>query len=100
MQGLVQIERGDRLLLSGIADSMAEAARRSGAWLVCRPGCTECCMGPFEITQLDARRLRSGLAALEAGDPIRAARIRARVAAYVEDDEAACPALDPETGCC
>src|SRR5213592_3700871 len=100
MQGLIQIETGDCQLLGGIADAMAEAARRSGAWLVCRPGCTECCLGPFEITQLDARRLRAGLAALEAADPMRAARVRARAAAHVEADDVPCPALDPATGWC
>jgi hypothetical protein len=42
--------------------ALAEAARRSGSWLVCRPGCTQCCHGPFEISQLDAHRLRKGLA--------------------------------------
>jgi hypothetical protein len=44
--------------------AMAEAARMSGAWLVCRPGRTDCCMGPFPITQLDARSLWEGLAEL------------------------------------
>jgi len=115
--GLVQIEAGERRLLAQIADTMAEAARRSGEWLVCRPGCTQCCMGPFQITQLDALRLRRGFCLLQTSDPERASRVRARAAAYVEaiaasaappdgddlpqwmDDEA-CPALDPETGCC
>ena len=103
---------------------MAEAARRSGSWLVCRPGCTECCIGPFAITQLDALRLRDGLRALAAADPTRAAAVRARAAFYVsataaiypgdpltgalknEDslpdamDDLPCPALDPATGWC
>src|ERR1700680_2028104 len=38
--------------------ALAEAARRSGSWLFCRPGCTQCCYGPFEISQLEAYRLR------------------------------------------
>ncbi len=115
---------GDRRLLAGIAGSMAEAARRSGEWLVCRPGCTQCCMGPFVITQLDALRLREGLSVLDASDPARANRVRERAAAYVEaiaadypgdtdtgelydedslppaTEETACPALDTETGLC
>jgi Fe-S-cluster containining protein len=103
---------------------MSEAARRSGDWLVCRPGCTQCCIGPFAITQLDALRLRQGLAALEAVDAARAKRVRIRAAEYAraaapeypgdtatgllvdEDgfpaamDDVPCPALDPATGCC
>ena len=81
-------------------------------------------MGPFPITQLDAARLRAGLAQLERRDPERAARVRAaapqtrgarmqdfpgdaatgvldedeeseeRFAAFA--DEEPCPALDPE----
>ena len=58
----------DQALLQIVDAALAEAARKSGAWLVCRPGCTECCLGPFPITQLDARRLREGLAELERRD--------------------------------
>ena len=43
----------------------AMAARKSGAWLVRRPGRTGCRMGPFLIIPLDARRPREGLAELE-----------------------------------
>lgn len=101
---------------------MAEAARLGGAWLVCKPGCAECCIGPFPITQLDARRLRLGLAQLERRDPGRAARVRQRsreslatladfpgdlTTGILDEDEDAeerfaalpdegyCPALDP-----
>ena len=49
-----------------------KAARKAGPWLVCRPGCAECCIGSFEISALDAERLRTGLADLAA------ARARAR----------------------
>ena len=84
--------------------ALAEAAHRSGAWLVCRPGCTQCCYGPFEITQLDAQRLRKGLAELGSHDPRRAAAVRdrARHAAQLTNfgDDEPCPALDPETGKC
>ena len=57
---------GDRAFIQIVDAALAEAARKSGAWLVCRPGCCECCIGPFAITQLDAKRLRTGLAELEA----------------------------------
>jgi len=103
MDALVQIEAGDRQLLVEIGETLAEAARRSGPWLVCRPGCTQCCTGPFDITQLDARRLQAGLRALSEMDPARAAAVRGRAAEYVRQpdlDELACPALDPATGRC
>ena len=124
MEALVQIDAGDRRLLAEIGDTMAEAVRRSGEWIACRPGCTECCIGAFGITQLDARRLREGLRALAVADPVRAAAVRSRAEAYVrtaapvfpndiasdelwdEDalpaslDDLPCPALDPTTGCC
>jgi Fe-S-cluster containining protein len=79
---------------------MAGAVRASGAWIACRIGCSECCMGPFEITQADAERLREGLAALADGDPERAARVRRRARAYAGGEDEACPALDPDTGAC
>lgn len=108
--------------------AMAESARRSGAWLVCKRGCSKCCVGPFPITQLDVRRLRRGFAELQSRDPERAGRVRERARSYVArvspdfpgdaatgildqsdeglarfqtfaDDEP-CPALDPETGAC
>ncbi len=119
---------GDEALIRIVDAALAEAARKSGPWLVCRPGCTECCMGPFPITQLDARRLREGLAELEQRDRRRAARVRERARQAVArilpdfpgdaatgvlgDDEEAeeqfaalaedgpCPALDPATGTC
>ncbi len=80
--------------------AVAEAVRRSGAWVVCRPGCTECCIGPFDISADDAERLRRGLADLEATDPARAVRIRDRARAYTGGDDEPCPALDPSTGAC
>ena len=119
------IDAGDRTLIQIVDAALLEAARKSGPWLVCRLGCTQCCMGPFAITQLDARRLRQGLAALESGDPARAAKIRERARDAVKrmapdfpgnrvtgilsggdsgfpdwSDEEPCPALDPETGAC
>jgi Fe-S-cluster containining protein len=128
MQPAPRIDASDDALIQIVDAAMAEAARRSGAWLVCRVGCTECCIGPFPITQLDARRLRRGLAELEARDPERAGHVRERARQYVartsrdfpgdpftgilaEGEEAEarfasfaedepCPALDPETGAC
>jgi Fe-S-cluster containining protein len=96
------IDSGDRAFLQVVDAALAEAARRSGPWLVCRAGCTECCLGPFPITQLDARRLRLGLAELEAHDPGRAASVRERVrqAAGQMGDDDPCPALDLASGLC
>jgi Fe-S-cluster containining protein len=119
---------GDRALIQIVDSALADAARRSGKWLACRPGCTQCCIGVFAINQLDAVRLRQGLANLEACAPERAARVRQRSREAVsrlshnfpgdptsglldESEEAEqrfaefandepCPALDPETGLC
>ena len=122
-------EPADEALLAAVDGAMAEAARRAGAHLVCRSGCTECCIGLFTITRLDALRLRRGLEALAARDPERAAAVVARArsswGAFRADfpgdpatgrlgddvDEAEttflerhagepCPALDPTTGRC
>jgi len=84
---------------------MVEAARRSGPWLLCRPGCAQCCLGEFPITQLDAERLRRGMIELEASEPAKAARVRQRAQEAVARgtpmaDDDACPVLDPETGTC
>jgi Fe-S-cluster containining protein len=124
---MLETVTGDRELVQIVDRAMAEAVRLSGAWLVCRPGCAECCHGPFPITQLDAWRLRHGLAGLERRDPDRAARVRSRAHQFVagmtdfpgdlttgildEDEDAEetfaalpdddyCPALDPDTLTC
>jgi Fe-S-cluster containining protein len=115
----------DRQLVQIIDAASADAAHRSGSWLQCRLGCTQCCIGIFSISQLDALRLRAGLAALESDDPARAAAVRRRAAESVQrltpnfpgdhvtgqldesdpryedfaNDEP-CPALDPATGAC
>ena len=47
----------DRALIQIVDSALAEAARRSGKWLVCRRGCTQCCIGVFPINQLDAPAL-------------------------------------------
>jgi Fe-S-cluster containining protein len=118
----------DRALIQIVDSALAEAARRSGGWLVCRPGCTQCCIGAFPINQLDALRLRRGLADLEMREPARAQQVRERARESVarlspdfpgntttgvldEGEEAErhfsdfandepCPVLDPETGNC
>ena len=95
----------DHALIQIVDAALAEAARRSGPWLLCRPGCAQCCLGEFPITQLDAARLRRGLAELRTREPERAARVGHRVreavarqAPMADDDP--CAALDPETGTC
>jgi Fe-S-cluster containining protein len=108
--------------------ALESATERSGHHLVCRPGCSQCCIGVFPIAHEDADRLRAGLELLTQSDPARAGSIRARVAASLnrldpwfpgdlatgilhEDHEAAilfeefannepCPVLDPEHGTC
>jgi Fe-S-cluster containining protein len=110
----------DAGLVEIVDAAMADAARNSGAWVVCKPGCTSCCMGPFPITQLDALRLQDGLADLRRQDPERAERVAGRARESVarmaraypadtvgrvleEDGDAGdepCPALDPATGLC
>jgi Fe-S-cluster containining protein len=118
----------DQKLVQIVDAALADAARKSGDWLVCRKGCTQCCYGAFAINQLDAVRLQKGLNDLRSGDPKRAARVVRRAQQSVrklyatfpgdpktgiladgEDAEAAfaefgndepCPALDPATGAC
>jgi Fe-S-cluster containining protein len=68
-------------LIRIVTVALATATARSGAHLVCRPGCTQCCVGVFPITQQDAARLREGLDLLARTDPARAAHIQQRVAA-------------------
>lgn len=87
----------DQRLLQIVDAALAKTARRSGSWLACRPGCTQCCEGTFAINQLDAQRLRLGLAALDIHDPPRAARVHARVADSAQRLRAEFPG-NPETG--
>jgi len=125
---LRRLPAADGGLIRIVDAALADATRRSGGWLVCRPGCTQCCMGVFAINQLDAVRLQHGFSALEKTDPQRAARIRERArnsiqrlsaefpgdaktgvldegpgaeerfAEFANDEP--CPVLDPETGLC
>ena len=123
-----RLPTGDKALIQIVDAALADAARRSGEWLVCRPGCTQCCVGVFAINQLDAVRLQQGLADLAKTAPQRALRIRQRARASVSrlsaefpgeartgvldegreaeerfaefaNDEP-CPVLDPQTGLC
>src|SRR5580704_4035228 len=123
-----RVPTGDKALIQIVDAALADASRRSGEWLACRPGCTQCCVGVFAINQLDVARLRQGLHRLERTDRIRAQRIRERAQASIQrlsaefpgnaktgvldegpdaeerfaefaNDEP-CPVLDPETGLC
>jgi len=118
----------DQKLIQIVDRALADAAAKSGEWLACRPGCTQCCIGAFAINQLDAHRLRQGLEELYDRDPQRAHSVRRRALEAVkrlaadfpgdpatgildENEDAArrfddfandepCPALDPQTGLC
>ena len=71
----------DNAFVALVDGAFADAASRSGPHLLCRPGCTQCCIGVFAIGPADALRLRQGLSALQQEDPERAARIQERAAA-------------------
>lgn len=105
--------------------ALSRTAEQSGAQLACRPGCSQCCIGVFAISQFDAVTLRAGL---DAAPPEVAARIRQRASdsrqrllaqfpgnpstgllfTLPEHEEAfedfandePCPVLDPVTGTC
>jgi Fe-S-cluster containining protein len=91
------LQTGDAELVQIVDAAVADAARRSGSWLKCAPGCTQCCIGVFPISQLDAARLREGLAALEAANPQRAADVRWRARQSIERLAPDFPG-DPQTG--
>ena len=118
----------DAELLQTLERDFREVAERAGEWLACRPGCSECCHGPFPITRLDVERLRRGLAQLSERKPLRAEAVVARARMTRErlsdgfpgdeakgrldgderaldeyfkwHDSLACPVLDPVSGCC
>jgi Fe-S-cluster containining protein len=71
----------DNAFVALVDGAFADAASRSGPHLLCRPGCTQCCIGVFAIGPADTLRLRQGLSALQHEDPERAARIQERAAA-------------------
>lgn len=125
---LADVLAQDRALLAEVDAALAEGARRASAHLACRPGCTPCCVGPFDITPLDAARLWAGNEALLSIDAARwgalSARARrawgclaadfpgdpdrgrldedegAREAFFARHAEEPCPALDPASGWC
>src|SRR5258708_24597304 len=68
----------DRELIQIVNAALADAFQKSGEWLACKPGGSQCCHGVFAINQLDAIRLRKGLADLEVQNPERAWRLRKR----------------------
>jgi len=113
-----------RTLLETVDDWFQRCAREFGRDIRCRPGCSQCCRGLFDITLLDARLLRQGFEQLpESTQNIVLPKARARLAElqrlwpdfnepYVlngmpdamwtempEDDLTPCPLLD-DTGCC
>ncbi len=122
------LPKGDQNLVQIVDAALVDATRRSGSWLVCRPGCTQCCIGVFSISQLDSARLQHGLERLQELNPERAQAVRARARAAIRrvsasfpgdantgilgDDPATearfedfannepCPVLDPSTGTC
>ncbi len=108
-----------------IDSALADSAARSGHWLACKPGCHQCCIGVFPISQFDATNLRQGL--LQAAPEVRsrietrahAARLRLQrdfpgdlatgiLFTQPHHEEAfddfandePCPVLDPATGTC
>ncbi len=118
----------DRALLVEVDQRLDVGVRKAGKKLVCRRGCTSCCIGVFTINLLDAWRLREGLEQLQKSDPARAGAVRRRAEnglrsveerfpgdrtiGLLDDDEdkvdgltakfsdQPCPALDPATGLC
>jgi Fe-S-cluster containining protein len=123
-----RLPAADSRLIQIVDAALADAAQRSGEWLVCRPGCTQCCVGVFAINELDAIRLQHGLAELEKTDMQRARQIRLRARDSIRrlatefpgnaqtgvldegpefeerfaefGNDEICPVLDPETGLC
>jgi Fe-S-cluster containining protein len=124
----MRLPAGDSELVQIMDAALADAARRAGTQLACRPGCTQCCHGAFAIGALDALRLQTGMEVLRTADPMAAEAIEARAKTWIAENgsefpgdlatgllgesdaererfedfanEAACPALDPVTGLC
>jgi Fe-S-cluster containining protein len=120
--------RRDQTLVQIVDAALADATRRAGDWLACRPGCTQCCIGVFAINQLDVARLKEGFRKLQSVAPDRAAAVHRRaqdaisrlsasfpgdpVTGILGDGEESghrfddfandepCPALSPQTGLC
>lgn len=84
-------------LVQIVGQTMAEAQTRGGSWIVCRPGCAECCLGTFAISRTDAQRLAEGLDHLAQHDPARAARVRHRAQSFLARFASTFPG-NPESG--
>lgn len=119
-----EVAAADARLVAAVEATLTGAAEWWQQHIRCRVGCTPCCIGPFDITVLDAARLLRGLA--ERPEVAAAVGRRARQAwdgmapgfpgdatlgILADDDEARqaffarfgdvpCPALDPGTGAC
>ncbi|WP_047488036.1 YkgJ family cysteine cluster protein [Terriglobus sp. TAA 43] len=115
----------DSQLIQLMDAALADATRRSGPWLACRPGCSQCCTGVFRIGPLDTERLREGFhqAPIETQQRIQE-RVQQSIADLSTDfpgdtttgilyedeasleqfedfaNDAVCPVLDPATGTC
>ncbi len=128
MLGGMVLPARDAELVQIVDAALADVARRAGEWLVCRLGCTQCCFGAFRINPLDALRLRAGIDELRNSDSTLAAEVERRARGWIAEhgaafpgdlqtgllgesdaeierfeefaNDAACPALDPETGRC
>lgn len=128
MLSKMELPAGDCELVQIVDASLKDAAQRAGAWLACRPGCTTCCHGAFAINALDVARLRVALEKLRAVNVEAAEAVETRARLWWAEwsdqfpgdratgalgtseetliqfegyaNEAACPALDPETGLC
>jgi Fe-S-cluster containining protein len=87
----------DAELVQIVDSALAEAARRAGAFLACRVGCTQCCYGAFAINALDAARLSAGMAALRVSVPALAADLERRAQAWLATHGGDFPG-DPATG--
>ena len=124
----MSVPKRDRELVQIVDAAFADAARRAGSWLVCRPGCSQCCHGAFAINELDAARLGEGMEVLRRQNPSLAMEVERRAAEWIAErgpafpgdretgclgtsdadrtrfevyaNDAPCPALDPETGRC
>ena len=93
----MKLPAGNAELVQIMDLALADAARRSGEWLACRPGCTQCCHGAFAINALDAARLATGMDELRATDPSRAHAIEQRARSWIAEFGAELPG-DPATG--
>jgi Fe-S-cluster containining protein len=118
----------DGELIQIVENWLQKANQAGGAHIVCRAGCSQCCIGVFAINRLDAQRLQRGLNELADRDLERAQRVLQRAAELLErnvdffpgdvdtgiieesaeaeeifedfaNDEP-CPVLDPETQTC